>query len=54
MPMGPHKTDEQFKFRSMLYKIHSKILIMVIDAELLDLVVVEEDLKNNTGEEKGI
>ncbi|MFW9993396.1 MAG: hypothetical protein ACFFD4_15235 [Candidatus Odinarchaeota archaeon] len=46
------KTDERARFSSMLDGIRSKILLMVVDAEILDLVTVDGDLENSTGEKK--
>ncbi|MFW9992864.1 MAG: hypothetical protein ACFFD4_12545 [Candidatus Odinarchaeota archaeon] len=47
-----NKTDERARFSSMLDGIRSKILLMVVDAEIMDLVTEEEDLENSTGEKK--
>lgn len=46
------KTDERGRFSSMLDGIRSKILLMVVDAEIMDLVTEEEDLEDSTGEKK--
>ncbi|MFW9991260.1 MAG: hypothetical protein ACFFD4_04295 [Candidatus Odinarchaeota archaeon] len=51
--MEPVKTDEQAKFSSMLDGIRSNVLVMVVDATILDLVLAEEDLNGNADKNRG-
>ncbi|MFW9995676.1 MAG: hypothetical protein ACFFD4_26795 [Candidatus Odinarchaeota archaeon] len=51
--MEPGKTGEQTKFLSMLDGIRGKFLVTVVDAELLDVLLAEEELNGSAVENKG-